>query len=327
MPISKSTLQNDSLEDLALGLCWGAWTELGVSGWRRTHQDWAVDPEPLIVFTAWMGDHDRRLRDESLDWCIHYWRHISKVRLKNLPSTDLEDSLHEAWGEYAATVNARARAAWPRPTHAFARYQATGRSTLRPLTEPSLVCLRMRAMFGLGARTEIMRQLLFQGNRWMTVAQLATATAYAKRNVADECDTLERAGVLAMRAESNRFYYSLAHPDALADFVGDLPAIRPDWRALFDLVRWLIDVERQAERLTDEALNVEMHTTLREIEDDLDALGFEGPGQTAALDYRDTFLPWAEHLLRDLAAGRWPKAGRATPRTQHRIKGATESRR
>jgi hypothetical protein len=174
-------------------------------------------------------------------------------------------------------------------------------------------------MFGLGARTEIMRQLLFQRDRWMTVAQLASATAYAKRNVADECDTLERAGVLAMRAESNRFYYSLAHPDALANFVGDLPAVRPDWRALFDLLVRLIDLERQAERLSDEALHVEMHTTLREIEDDLDALGFDGPGRTSALDYRDAFLPWAERLLCDLAAGKWPKAGRTTSRAQRPV--------
>ncbi|HEX9505388.1 MAG TPA: hypothetical protein VGA62_05220 [Acidimicrobiia bacterium] len=306
MPTSKSTRRADSLEDLALGLCWGAWTELGVSGWRRTHQEWAIDPEPLIVFTAWMGDVDRRLRDESLDWCIHYWRHVSKVRLKNLPSRHLEDDLHEAWGEYAATVNTRARVAWPRPTDALARYQATGRSTLRSLTEPSLVCLRMRAMFGLGARTEIMRQLLFQGDRWMTVARLASTTAYAKRNVADECDTLERAGVLAMRAESNRFYYSLAHADALADFVGDLPSVRPDWRALFDLLAWLIELERHAERLSDEALHIEMHSTMREIDADLDALGFERPTRASGLDYRDTFLPWADALLSDLAAGRWP---------------------
>ena len=314
MPTSRSTAQNNSLEDLAVALCWGAWAELGVSGWSRTHREWAIDPEPLIVFTAWMGDVDRRLRDESLDWCIRYWRHVSKVRLKNLRSRDLADDLHDAWGEYAATVNARARVAWPRPTRALARYQATGRSTLRPLTEPSLVCLRMRAMFGLGARTEIMRKLLFERDRWMTVAQLANATAYAKRNLAHECDTLERAGVLAMRAESNRFYYSLAHPDALADFVGDLPAIRPNWRALFDLLTLLIALERQAETLSDEALHVEMHTTMREIDDDLDALGFGGPGRASDLEYRDTYLPWAERLLRDLAAGTWPGADRTPPR-------------
>jgi len=30
---------------------------------------WAIDPEPLIVFTA-IADLDPRLRDEALDWCI-----------------------------------------------------------------------------------------------------------------------------------------------------------------------------------------------------------------------------------------------------------------
>jgi hypothetical protein len=309
MPTSSNTL-----EDLAVQLCWGAWAELGVSGWTRTHQDWAIDPEPLIIFTAWTANADRRLRDEALDWCIRYGRHVSKVRLKILPIEDLDDDLHDAWGEFAATVNARARLSWPRPTEELPRYQVTGKSTLRSLTEPSMVCLRMRAMFGLGARTEIMRQLLFDDNRWMTVAQLAKATGYVKRNVADECDTLERAGVLAMRAESNRFRYSLAYPEALEDFVGDLPAVRPHWTTLFNLVMHLLDLERRARRLGNDALHVEMHTTMRDLSDDLAALALEGPGPAAKLDYEDTFLPWAERLMVQLAAGTWPQPAKTKSR-------------
>lgn len=37
-----------SFADRALALAWGAWAELGVSGWASTHGNWAVDPEPLI---------------------------------------------------------------------------------------------------------------------------------------------------------------------------------------------------------------------------------------------------------------------------------------
>ena len=33
----------------ALALAWSLWTELGVPGWSRRHQDWAIDPEPLIL--------------------------------------------------------------------------------------------------------------------------------------------------------------------------------------------------------------------------------------------------------------------------------------
>ena len=63
-----------SLRRNVVDLCWGAWSELGVSGWSRTHMTWAIDPEPLIVFTA-IADLDPRLRDEALDWCIRNSRH------------------------------------------------------------------------------------------------------------------------------------------------------------------------------------------------------------------------------------------------------------
>lgn len=90
------------------------------------------------------------------------------------------------------------------------------RSTLPPLDRPSLVWLRLRAMFGLGARTEILPYLLSRTGGAVSVAQLADATGYTKRNVAEACETLERAGVLAVRSVANRFYYYLARRAALS---------------------------------------------------------------------------------------------------------------
>ena len=73
---------------LAAALAWGAWVELGVSGWAASHRDWAIDPEPLVVFTAGMTTQDPRLVDEATDWCIRNWRHLSKTRLRNLVWTN-----------------------------------------------------------------------------------------------------------------------------------------------------------------------------------------------------------------------------------------------
>lgn len=56
-----------TFEQQAVALAWGAWVELGVPGAHRTHRDWAIDPEPLILFTAFRGDSDGRLRDEAID--------------------------------------------------------------------------------------------------------------------------------------------------------------------------------------------------------------------------------------------------------------------
>ena len=70
MATSKNALEAERIRQQALDLCWGAWAELGVSGWGRTHQDWAIDPEPLVVFTVAVAESDPRLRDEVMDWCI-----------------------------------------------------------------------------------------------------------------------------------------------------------------------------------------------------------------------------------------------------------------
>ena len=90
----------------------------------------------------------------------------------------------EDWGRFAATVNARAGTHWPRATTERTCYKLTGRSTLRPLTESSLVLLRMRAIFGLSARTEILRYFLFHPWERATAAMLAETANYAKRNIA-----------------------------------------------------------------------------------------------------------------------------------------------
>ena len=146
------------------GFYWGVWSELGVSGWGRTHEHWAIDPEPVIVYSPSVIASEPRLRDEATDWCIRNWRHVSAVRLRHLLSQMLPPQSDE-WGEFAATVNRfSGHAKWPRATDER-KYATTGRSTLRSLSEPSMIYVRMRSIFGLSARTEVMRYLLFTRER------------------------------------------------------------------------------------------------------------------------------------------------------------------
>lgn len=305
--------------DQALGLSAGAWVELGVSGWTSTHDDWAIDPEPLILFTAWLGDTDPRLRDEATDWCIRNWRHISKARLKNLLREQPED-VRQAFGEFAATVDVHAGIAWPGAT-APRRYTVTGRSTLPRLDRPSLAWLRLRAMFGVGARAEILRCFLSQDGGLMSVAGLATATGYTKRNVAEECDTLERARVLSVRAKGNRLYYSLARRAQLEAFVGELPPIRPDWTALLNVTRELVTLERRAEEASLRTLPIHVRNALRRIEDDLDTLDIEPPSESVqGADLWPAVRQLGQTYLGAWSIGQWPpedggksEAGRLRP--------------
>ncbi len=311
MPTSRQR-PGPTFDKQAIGLAAGAWAELGVSGWQSTHSDWAIDPEPLILFTAWLGDRDPRLRDEATDWCIRNWRHISRGRLKNLLG---DDRGSDTWREFAGTLTAHSGVTWPDSGEPRA-YKVTGRSTLAPLTRPSTAWLRLRAMFGLGARSEILRCFLSQSRPAVaSVALLAAQTGYQKRNVSDECEMLERAGVLSQRVRSNRFYYSLGRRSELESFLGDLPSARPPWTPVFEIAKQLVLLEKHAETLPPRLLAVRARQALTSLQDDLDELDVED-------DYRDVhgeeLWPAVQRLgastLTQWSVGTWPEASEADAR-------------
>lgn len=303
MPSSNPAPSRAGICDQALGLAWGAWTELGVSGWTRTHGDWAIDLEPLLVFTAALGDLDPRLRDEVTDWCALNWQQVSKARLRNLLATR-PDSTKSAFGELAATVAASAPVTWPGATHARP-FTRTLRSAAPDLARPSTVWLRVRAMFGIGARAEILRVLLSAPPGPQGVAWIAEAAGYTKRNVADECESLEHAGVLARRLQGNRFDYSLARRTELEAFVGELPPTTPDWSSLLHVTQQLTAL--QAHETSPRTRAIHAKQTLNAISDDLSTLGLTGPSPglhgSALWTWADTFT---QDTLGAWSSGRWP---------------------
>jgi hypothetical protein len=282
-------------------IVWGAWAELGVSGWARTHRGWAIDPEPLIIVTPLIAARDPRLRDEALDWCVHNWRHISRARLRNLLRAQPDDVI-EAYGSFAATVNAHGGANWPAESQAYA-YATTGRSMPPTLSRDSMIWLRMREVFGLSARTEILRFFLSHKGRQASVIVLATASGYTKRNVADECTSLQRAGVLSVRSVLNRLYYSLDRDAELRAFIGEPPAVLPDWTSLFRLCRAVIHLNEAASRLPARALNVEASRALSDLKDEFDHLDLTLP--VLRSDYWSAVQRFTDGTIAGWGRGKW----------------------
>ncbi len=304
MPTSKR--QHASLRELEIELLWGAWSELGVSGWGRTHRDWVVDPEPLIVRTAEVADYDPRLRDEALDWCIHYWRYVSRVRLRAL-LRGRTDTATEAWGWFAATVNKHSTARWPGATDEI-EYKITGRSSLATMKQPSRAWLRLRAAFGVGARTEILRYFL-SGRSLGSTTAISEWVGYAKSNVVNECDSLEKAGVLRRRTILNRFYYSLARAEALQGFVGEIAPYRPSWTLLLGVTSALVELEQASARLPHQALMVEAHKTNGRLDELLDQLDIEErPDLSRPDEYWPRTRDFAYKYCSAWASGAWDPA-------------------
>ncbi|MHB8329214.1 MAG: hypothetical protein ACYDD6_06280 [Acidimicrobiales bacterium] len=164
----------------------------------------------------------------------------------------------------------------------------------------------MRAIFGLSARTEILRYFLLNPDERVTVAMLADLTSYQKRNVAEACDLLALAGVLTERSVRNRFYYSLANEDALEGFVGSIPEIVPDWNALFRVVGAIMRVADAERDLSHDAFIVEVHQAIAEVEADLDELGVNAPRRLRGYASLSIWENWSREVMNDLASGRRP---------------------
>jgi len=294
MPTSSERLRDD-----AIALAWSLWAEMGVSGWQRNHASHAIDPERLILFTAFLGDTDPRLRDESTDWCIAYGRYVSAARLRNLLATQTPE-VRATFAGVAATVNAHSNLRWPSATQARP-YTRTQRSAIADFTGPSLVVLRLRALFGVGARAEVLRAFLADPAARFSAADVAPDAGYTKRNIAEAMDALRTAGLLRVQALRNQRLFGLADAAWLTSLPGGLPEAWPRWSSVFRVLEGLIAGMREADRLTPKVRTVEASAVLRDLRGDLEQVGVRlsqeesGPSAWATLQRLSDELPaaWA----------------------------------
>ncbi len=289
------------LEQAALDLAWSLWAELGVSGWQRSHTSHAIDPEHLILFTAFLGDADPRLRDESTGWCIAYGRSVSTARLKNLLARETP-KVRSNFGTTAATVNAHSGLRWPSATEPR-RHQRANRSSVAGLSRPSLIVLRLRALFGVGARAEIVRAFVADPSARLTASDLANDAGYTKRNIADSLDALRMAGLLEVTPLRNQLVYRLAAVDWLATLPGGMPSCFPAWRSVFRIIERTLETARRAATVGPRAQVVEAIDTLHDLEADLRAVGSAEPTLGQSADPWADFEHWALEFAKGWASG------------------------
>jgi len=228
---------DQEIDTLALDLAWSLWAELGVDGAARRHDWQAIDLEPLIMFTAHLGGADSRLVASTIDWCITNARFASAFRLRHLADR-ASSATRAAFGRYAATVRAHAKAPWPGEGDPLTLFhpERIGSPDLR---RPSLVQLRLRALVGVSARAEVLKLMLADPERPQPASTLAEDGAYGKGSVAQALDMLTMAGIVQVQPHANRLLYRLARPGELAQTLQWLPSVFPDWWPIFSIVEAL----------------------------------------------------------------------------------------
>jgi len=291
------------LAEHVLDLAWSLWTELGVAGARRHHQQVAITPEELLLLTSMLASIDPRLRDESIDWCSRYHGHVSTARLRSLfVAAPREQKV--ALSRYTATVNALAATRWPTTDDALPwKVTPGGKSSAPDLARPALLRLRLRALFGTGARADVLGLFLGSNEPDISVAEVAEI-GYTKRNIATVLDDLAMGGVFVRTRVRNQFRYRWAKRAALEALVQPLPTKIPSWRPIVDLVLALYWFVERTESMPSVVRGVEAVNLLPSINRQIVALHLESPslGQNPDKTW-DRLARWALKIVRAVASG------------------------
>ena len=232
------------LSKLVVDLGWSLWSELGIPGVVRHHAHTAIDPEPLIVFSPWLFRDDARLQEEVVRWCVAHADRISASRLHGLVKTASPD-VSSAFHELTMTLHAHgvpwtktaAKTTQPTPT------TTTTKPLALPTTRPALIRMRLRALAGVGARADVLAELLGHHGRWLIASDLHHL-GYSKRNVSRVLGELADAGIVDSRADRNAVGFKLATP-LLGQLLHRQRLAWPPWAALLAFVE-------DAQRLRDD---------------------------------------------------------------------------
>ena len=308
---------------------WREWAQLGVFATARRGDSWAQDPEALLVFTLHVARREPRLFDEVLDWLRLNGDLVSGRRLTRLSEHDEGRPLIAAAVEWAADHGSPLcialrpqQASEPQPVFPDLRTPTRADETFRrhgflmaPTTptlksarpdsaRPINLAFRLRQLFGVGARAEIVRFLLTSGAPRATTQEIADAAASVKRNINDALADLVASGQLGRHTTGNVARYSLDRR-RWVDFLGldehEIPTYR-DWPrilgALADVDRWLHDSRNEG--LDDYLRASEARRLVDRLDNTLAQAGVAVARAGQGEDYWPSFVATVDAIVADL---------------------------
>jgi hypothetical protein len=297
---------SQELDQSLLDLAWSLWTELGVAGVKRKHQNFLIGLEELILLTVALKNLDPRLRDESLDWCSEYHHFVSISRLKTLMK-GIGSSLNEPFSSYSATLNSISRADWPlfEPSPPF-DFIRSRKSVLRPLESPALLNIRARSIFGTGARADIITFFFTHSKTDFSAADVAEI-GYTKRNVAEILEGFTLSGLLDKFLLRNQLRYRLNNDEQLIKFLEPIPSYAPSWQLILEVLFPIRNAIKRSEKSSESTQLVKIRNILLTQQNNLQRLNLTPPPyQTDFQSYWSSFTEWLLEIVRNLAHGDFP---------------------
>ncbi len=242
-PVARSTRLRDAIADRLAA----QWIALGCQLAGPAETD-VVDIEALIGATTTLDRaEDARVREAGVDWCVAFGHAVSVSRLKTV-AREMEVAGNPL-ARFSADVAVSGGPLWPFAAGRQGQRIARVKVLVRDLAGPPRLVWRLRSAFGVNARADIVAVLLADPNGALTIADLARATRFTKRNVAVAVDSLRLAGIVEVGRTQNRDRVSLPEASPFRSWLA-LPRARAplDWVA-----RWHVALATAALLDTTEA--------------------------------------------------------------------------
>ena len=192
-------MPSSSLRDAVLDRVAAQWIALGgqIVGEPETT---VIDLEALIAVTTDLWGSEPRVGEVALDWCLAYGHAINVSRLKNVAAEIGADP--GSLGRFAGTLALAGGPRWPFAAEGQP-HEARGKVVVRDLRDPSRLVWRIRAAFGVNARSDLFAALLALPESQTSVAELSRRTRFSKRNVAVAVSSMSLAGVIEVVRHGN----------------------------------------------------------------------------------------------------------------------------
>jgi hypothetical protein len=289
-------------------LGWSLWGELGVPSVVRKHTEVAIDPEPLIVFSRTLFSGDARLQEQVMRWCRAQADRVSASRLHGLQKA-VSPEVAKGFGELADELRS-VGVPWsgaPRATR-----MSEAKALELPTMRPALVRLRFRAVCGVGARADVLAELLARQGQWLVASDI-DQLGYAKRSIARILAELADAGMATARAERNTVSYELARPERWQELLGAQGLVSVDWLSVFELAAVALRLDGESKK-SESVRRVFAAKAAKQINQLAAVLHLSPlPPITGRQDAWDIVTAWMELQMRALADGT-SSAFRRTPR-------------
>lgn len=209
----------NELREALIEFLWDQWMVLGGAGSGRSGRvPFAIDPEALLLATMRLGRTDSRLTGEALDWLARNGKLVSLQRLKNVQLAtkvagteclrELAGFMTDAGYRNWRSLDQGASKASAPSGGSFVPdgFQARGMSQAPDCAAPEAFILRLRALFGVSARPEVLAWLLT--HRAGYAAEIARDVGWFSKSVQAILNELELSRLLVSEAVGKRKLYS-----------------------------------------------------------------------------------------------------------------------